>query len=320
MKPLKQGLKTGWELLSRTYEEFSHERAELLAAAMAFYTLLSIAPLLIIAVGIAGLVLGEGAARQEITKLMMNSMGPKVTATIGEWVDEAARAGGLASFVGIVLLLYAASRLVTQLRNVLNQIWNVDVFETEGFKASVKDFVQRRLFAATLVALCGPLLLAVVASRAILLSTHRFVFSALGLHQGVLQIVQLLFSLGIVAIITALVFKILPDAKVPWRPIWAGAALTSVLFNGGNVLVGLYLGRAGVAAAYGAAGSAIVVLLWLYFSSLFFLLGAEFTQVYANWSGKELVERRPGTLKDKFLRRLRARKNHRLGDEQPTSH
>jgi membrane protein len=285
---VRSKLKVGRELVSETWNGFSRDRGDLLAAALAFYTLLSIAPLIIIAVAIAGAVLGTGAAREEVTRVLTDSMGAAAASAIGGWVDEASRSGGVASLVGVFLMLFTASRLATQLRSALNQVWNVDVFQAEGFRAIVKHEIRRRLSAFVMILAAGPLLLVVLISRALLTGLHQVLFASSGLAGIVVQASQLLFSVGMVTVTTAIVFKVVPDTRIGWRAVWVGALLTSLLFNAGNLVVGFYLGRVTVAATYGAAGSAVVVLLWLYFSSQLFLLGAEFTQAYSVRFGRGL--------------------------------
>lgn len=280
-------LQVGWKLLNDTIEEYSKDRADLAAAALAFYSMLSIAPLILIAVALSGFVLGDAAARAEINTLLSSSMGGEAAKTVNGWVDEAAKSGELASAIGVVLALFAASRLVAALRGALNQVWNVDEVTAEGFKASVKDQIQRRLFGFALVLASAPILLAVFGSRALLSGLHGVLFGASPIAGVVVQISQVLFSIVLVAAMTAVVFRLIPDKRIGWRSILVGSALTSILFNIGNVLVGLYLGRATIAATYGAAGSLVVVLLWLNFSSSMFLLGAEFTQVHAKAFGYE---------------------------------
>jgi membrane protein len=287
-KRARPGLGTGWRLVSETVSGFSKDHGEMLAAALAFYTLLSIAPLAIVAVAIAGVVLGEGAARQEISRALSDTMGPDAAATVSVWVDEARASGAVAGVVGFALLLFGASRVAAQLREALNQVWNVDVDEQEGFRENVRDYVKRRLFAFAMVLASGPLLLAVFASRAGLEAVGGWVGPIVPASFGVLQA---LLSLVLVAALTAVVFKLVPDTRIGWRSAWIGAALTSVLFNAGNYLIGLYLGRAGVTQTYGAAASVVVVLLWLYFSAQLFLLGAEFTQAYAARFGRGLSTR-----------------------------
>jgi membrane protein len=285
---LKSKLRLAWALLNETLDEFTKDRADLLAAALAFYTLLSIAPLIIVAVAVAGLILGSGVAREETTRLMVETMGTQGAATVNAWVDEVSRSGGIASFIGAVLAVMTSSKLVSQLRSALNQIWNVDEFFAQGFKATVKNYVQRRLFAFAAVLAAGPLLLLIVISRAVLSGLHHALFLDSPIATFALQIMQFAFSFLVVAGSVAVVFRAVPDTRIGWRSVWVGALLTSLLFNLGNLVVGFYLGRAAVSAAYGAAGSAVVVLLWMYFSAHLFLIGAEFAQVYSRRFGRGL--------------------------------
>lgn len=278
----------GYRLIDEALDEYTKDRGELIAAGLAFFTLLSMAPLIIIAVAIAGTVLGRGAARQEVLSLVSQTMGAGAGKTVADWVDEAAAAGGMASIIGFVFVLYTASRLGNQLRVALNQVWNVDEPLAAGFKATIRSYVRRRMFAFLFVIAAGPLLLAVFASRALLSGLHEVLFRDTPVAGTLVQLGQIAFSLVSVAAISAVVFKYVPDTNMGWRPILRGACFTSLLFNIGNGLVGLYLGRASVSEAYGAAGSAIVVLLWLYFSAQMFLFGAELTQVHARHFGRNL--------------------------------
>jgi membrane protein len=270
-------LRSAWSIASDTLEGFSKDRGDLVAAALAYYTLLSIAPMIIIAVAIAGMVLGRGAAQAEVTRLLTDAMGPAAASAVEGWVQQAAAGGGVASIVGLGLVLLAASRLGTQLRNALNHIWNVEVSAPRGFRWVLTDYVKKRVFAFVVVLASGPLLLFVFVSRALLTGLHHFLFSDSPWSGVAVQALQIALSLSLVGLTSAGIFRFVPELRVSWRCIGWGALLTSVLFNAGNVLVGLYLGQAGVGAAYGAAGSAVVLLLWLQFSAYMFLLGAEFT-------------------------------------------
>lgn len=270
-----------YRLFDETLDEFTKDRAELAAGGLAFFTLLSMAPLIVIAVAVAGAVLGHGAAGEAALSLVRDTMGPVAAGTVGDWVQQASASGGVASVIGFAFVLYAASRLTMQLRVAMNQVWNVERRVVPTLKQSVGASVKRRLFAFLLVLASGPLLLGVFVSRAVLTGLHEKVLAWLPLSSSLVQLSQFGFSLLIVAAISALVFKVVPDAEVPWRAVLTGATVTSLLFNAGNWLVGLYLGRASATHAYGAAGSLMVVLLWLYFSAQMFLFGAEFTQVCA---------------------------------------
>ena len=280
-----------WELLQQAVEGFSRHRGDLLAAALAFYAMLSIAPLIVVAVGIAGIVLGEGTAQREMARTLRDALGPSGAATVNDWVRQASGGGELASAVGIGLTVLAASRFGEQLRSALNQCWNIDVYLAQGFRSSVKDYLRRRVYAFLLALASGPLLLVVVLSRALLTGFHERLFR-FQLWQGLeVHLLQLLVSWFSVGLACALVFRYVPDTRVAWKNALVGAAMTSLAFNAGNSLVGLYLGRASVTAAYGAAGSLVVVLLWLYFSAQFLLLGAEFTRAYAQRFGAALSPR-----------------------------
>jgi membrane protein len=274
----RRGAKLAWEIANQTLDGFTKDRGDLLAAALAYHTLLSIAPLIIIAVAIAGMVLGQGAARREVDQLLTEVMGPAAASAVEGWVDQAAAGGGVASLVGLGLLLLGASRLGGQLRNALNQIWNVAVDSPRGLRLAVTDYLRRRAFSFVVVIASGPVLLVVFASRALLSGFYRYLSADSPWASTGVAAFQLSFSVVAVALIAAGVFRFVPDLRVSARAACYGGVLTSLLFNAGNLLVGLYLSRSSVSAAYGAAGSAVVVLLWLQFSAYMFLLGAEFTQ------------------------------------------
>jgi len=285
---MKRRLRVLWELIVEAIDGYSRHRGDLLAAALAFHALLSIAPLIIIAVAIAGVVLGTGAAQLEMTRVLRDAIGKNGAETVNGWVQQASDSGGLASLVGIVLTVFTASRFGDQLRSALNQSWSIDVYMAQGFRLSVQDYLQRRAFAFLLALGAGPLLLAVFASRMLLTGFHQKLFAASPWQGFEVQLLQLGFSWASVALIIAVVFRVVPDTRIAWRNALVGGGVTSVAFNLGNALVGLYLGRASVTAAYGAAGSLVVVLLWLYFSAQAFLIGAEFTRAYAARFGSRL--------------------------------
>jgi membrane protein len=295
---LAHGARLAYRLFDETLDEYSKDRAEMVAAGLAFYTLLSMAPLIIIAVAIAGAILGEGAAKREALRLVNENMGQSAAATVDDWVKQASDSGAMASVIGVLLVLYTASRLGAQLRVGLNQVWNVDPILAQGFKASIRDYLKRRLFAFLLVVAAGPILLVVFLSRALLSGVQEAVLGETALAGWLVQVSQVTFSLVLVAAMSAVVFKVVPDTRVGWPAVLRGGILTSLLFNVGNFVVGLYLGRATVTQTYGAAGSVVVVLLWLYFSAQMFLFGAEFTQVYAQHYGRGLNAREQHELEE----------------------
>ncbi len=281
-------LHLSWELVRDAIDEFSKDRGDLTAAGLAFFTLLSIAPLIIIAVAIAGVVLGPSVARMETQRLLINTMGAPAAEIVNAWVEQASAAGGIASIVGGLLLLWTASRFAHALKVALNQVWNVDVVMEESFKSTLGAYVRRRSFAFVLVLASGPLLLAVFITRALLIGLRGALFADSELQALVASASQFALAMFALCGVCTLIYRYVPDTRIGWRVALVGGAVTSLLFNIGNLAVGAYLGRASVGEAYGLASSLAVVLLWLYYSALIFVFGAEFTQVWASRFGRGL--------------------------------
>ena len=253
---------TIWKLINDTIDGFSKDRGELAAAALAYNTLLSIAPLVIIAVAIAGAVLGDGAAHQQMMDILRNAMGPEAASTVQGWVDEAAAGGKLASAIGAVLALWAASRLATQLRNALNQVFNVNVRETNGLREAVADFAKNRLFSFVVVLASGPLLILVVVSRTLLTGFHQLLFAESPWSGVGVQALQLVLSFLVVAIVCAVIFRYVPDAQVDGRSAWRGGLVTSALFNLGACVRHASWQKASLSALVICGGG--LYLAWLY--------------------------------------------------------
>jgi membrane protein len=275
------GLRRVYQLARLTLQEFTRHRGHLLTAALAFYTLLSLAPLIIVAVAIAGMVLGSGVAHAEMARVLHDTVGEKAAEVIDEWVLAASQSGELASVVGVGLMLLAASKLGTRLREALNQIWDIDA---DALIPDLRTYLRKRLVAFALAIAAGPTLVLIVSSRAVSSVLRDNWFGSAPAFGAVVQWLQLFFSLAIVAGLFAAVLRYVPDARVSWKSAWTGSIMTSVLFNAGNAVVGLYLGSASAAAPYGAAGSVLVLLVYLHFSAYIFLIAAEFTQVQAKRS------------------------------------
>jgi membrane protein len=275
-------LRRAYELSCLTLREFARHRGQLLAAALAFYTLVSLAPLVIVAVAIAGMVLGSGLAHAEMARVLEETVGEKSAAVIDEWVAEASQGGELASVVGVGLMLLAASKLGTRLREALNQVWDL---EADALVPGLRTLLRRRVVAFSLAVAAGPTLLLIVSSRALLSVLHEAWFGSAQALGILLQVLQLASSLALVAGLFAVIFRFVPDARVSWKSAWTGASMTSVLFNAGNALVGSYFGRAAAAPPYGAAAAMLVLLVYLHFSATIFLIAAEVTQILAKRSG-----------------------------------
>jgi membrane protein len=260
------------------------DKAPRLGAALAYYTIFSLAPLLVIAIGIAGLVFGREAAQGQISAQVEHLVGRQGADAVEAMVENASRPGkgALGTVLGVGMLLFGAAGLFGQLQDALNTVWEVKPKPGRG----VWGFVRDRFLSLSMVLGVAFLLLV-----SLIVST---VLSAVGgllgdFRTGVIgQIITTMFDLVVITALFALIFRYLPDAEVAWRDVWLGAAVTAALFTLGKFLIGLYLGRAGVGSAYGAAGSLAVLLVWLYYATQIFLFGAELTKAYANRMGSRI--------------------------------
>jgi membrane protein len=272
-----------WRLLKETFSQWLADKPFQLAAALAYYTLFSIAPLLLIAIAIAGVVFGREVSEQQIVSTLQGLVGPEGAQAIQSMLQSAAKpdSGIVATVVGVVTLLIGASGVVGQLQDSLDTIWGVEPKPGRG----LLGLIRGRIFSIGAVLGVGFLLLvSLLVSAALAALIH--VLSGVSSGESVLwQVVDLLVSFGFTTLLFALIYKVLPDVEIRWHDVVIGAALTALLFTVGKYLMGLYLGSSGVTSAYGAAGSLVLVLLWVYYSSLIFFFGAEFTQVYANTYG-----------------------------------
>ncbi len=292
-------LKSVFSLLITAFGSWKEDRASLLAAALAYYAILSIAPLIVISITIAGAVFGEDAARGEIVSTLEGLIGTRSAQVIESIVSNAAQPelNSLASIIGAIALLISASGLFFHLQTALNIVWSVKVKP----KTSLWGVLRKRLLSFAMVLVIGFLLLAsLLISTAISAISHldiSFISSSSVLWQWADAVV----SLGIVILLFALIYKYLPDVKLSWRDVWTGAMITAVLFILGKYLVGIYISRSSLATAYGAAGSLMVVLLWIFYSAQILLFGAELTQTYTYRYGKRVRPNRYATIVDKSL-------------------
>jgi membrane protein len=270
-------------LAKETFADFGEDEAVTRAAALAFYTGLSFAPLLLLAVSVAGL-LGEGAQAAlvgQVQGLLGPEAGSAVTLVV-EGAEDRKGEGWLGAVVGVVMLLVSAAGAFGQLQVSLNRIWEVKAHPKLGFRG----WVRRRLFSLGMVLAVVFLLMVSLAFSAVL----SFVF---GGHEGFLwEILNAVVSLVAFSALFALLFKYVPDVHVPWHVLRVGAVLTAVLFLLGKTAIGLYLGRSAVGSAYGAAGSLVVLLVWVYYCSIVLFLGAEATQTQARLTGLRIVPNR----------------------------
>lgn len=269
-----------WQFLKKVIYEWIDDQPFALAAALSYYTLFSLAPLLTIAIAMAGFFFGAEAAQNQVAQTTRGLVGDESANAVQEMIRNASQkpgAGLVSTIFGIIALLFGAGGVVGQLQTSLNQIWGVAPKPGQG----VWGFVRQRFISFAMVLSIGFLLLVSLVVSAVLAGLSTFLRGALGDLAVVGQILDLAVSFGFVTLLFALIYKFLPDAEIRWKDVWIGAALTAILFAVGKTLIGLYLGSSGVTSVYGAAGSLITVLLWVYYSALIFFLGAEFTQVYA---------------------------------------
>ena len=268
-----------WQFVKKVVYEWIDDQPFALAAALSYYTLFSLAPLLTIAIAVAGFFFGQEAAQNQVVETTQGLVGQESAQAIQEMIRNAAEkpAAGIVSTVfGVIALLFGAGGVVGQLQTSLNQVWGVAPKPGQG----VWGFIRQRFISFAMVLSVGFLLLVSLVVSAVLSGLTTLISGALGMAV-VSHALDLLVSFAFVTLLFALIYKFLPDAEIRWRDVWIGAALTSALFTIGKSLIGLYLGSSGVTSIYGAAGSLITVLLWVYYSALIFFLGAEFTQVYA---------------------------------------
>jgi membrane protein len=263
-----------------------------LGASLAFYTLLSLAPLLIIVVAVAGAVFGREAAQGQLLWQIADLIGQEGANTIRTVLETTQRpaAGFLATTLGGLALFYGATAVVAELRNALNIIWCVPQSDEVGLRSLV-SVLKDRTFAFAMVLGVGFLLLVMLAVNAALAALGDHYEFYLPLPAWGLRVIDFVLSYTVITFLFALIYKYVPDIHIEWRDVILGAGITSLLFGTGKTLIGMYLGTASVTSAYGAAGSLVAVLLWVYYSAQIFFLGAEFTQAFAQTYGSHPCDR-----------------------------
>jgi membrane protein len=270
-------------LLKTTYDEWDRHQAPKLGAALAYYTVLALAPLLIVVIAVVGMVLGKEAARGEIVGQiggMVGTDGAKAIETVITNANKPAT-GIVATVLGLITLFVGASGVFSELRDSLNRIWET----TPKTAAGIWGQIRERFLSFGMVLAIGFLLLVSLAISAGLTAAGKFAGGLLPVPAFVMQGVNLIVSVGFITVLFALIFRFLPDEKIDWGDVWLGAFVTALLFTLGKFAIGLYLGKASIGSAYGAAGSLVIVLVWVYYSAQIFFFGAEFTHVYAQEHG-----------------------------------
>jgi membrane protein len=277
-------LRTFWRVTIRAVQDWWEDNCLRLAASLAYYTALSLAPLLLLLVGLTGMVLGRERVASQLAAQLESLMGPAGRELVNSILTTTSPEGGtLATVVGLVTLFIGATAVFGELQTTMNLIWEVQPAPTSGAWAGIWSWLKARIFSLGLVfALAFLLLVSLVISAALAGAAALFQDPEQTLLSRLLEIAV---SLLILTLVFALFFKYVPDAEIRWRDVWPGGVLTAVLFSLGKTAIGYYLGYASVGSAYGAAGSMVVLLVWVYYSALIVFFGAEFTQAWATRQG-----------------------------------
>ena len=271
-------LREYFSLFKQAAKAWSDDNAASMGASLAFYTAFSLAPLLIIVIAVAGMVFGVDAARGAVMKQFSSLLGPVGADALQKLLVAAAMEGSgvVATVVGFVLLLVGATTVLVELEDDLDRIWNAPPRQENGLVA----LIRARILSFSLILGIGFLLVvSLVVGGALAALAHHWRFSAA--NATVVFLTDFVIAVGVFTVLFAMLYKWLPHVRIAWRDVWAGAFITAALFNVGRLAIGFYLGNGAVASTYAAAGSFVVLLLWLYYSAQIFLFGAEYTWVYA---------------------------------------
>jgi membrane protein len=272
------------DLIKQAFKAWQDDYAPSMGAALSYYTLFSLAPLLLIVIAVAGMVFGQEAAQGEILGQLRGIMGEEGAIAVEGMIEAANKPGksALATIVGIALLLLGATAVFGELQSALDRIWRTPAPKKES---GILHMLRTRLLSFGLVLGLGFLLMVSLVVSAGLSAFGKWYGGWFEGWEILLQVLNFAVSFGIFTVLFAMIYKLMPRAKISWHDVWTGAAVTALLFTVGKVLIGLYLGRSTMASGFGAAGSLVVMLAWVYYSAQIFLLGAEYTWVYANQDG-----------------------------------
>ena len=280
--------------MTETFEQWSADNAPRLGAALAYYSVFSLAPLLIVVIAVAGLAFGREAAQGQIVAQIRDFVGQQSAEAIEKMISTArGQAKGIfATVIGLVTLIFGASLVVSELRSSLNLIWKVqERGDSPGLLRGMARMVQQRFLSFAMVLGVGFLLLVSLVINAMLAALGQRLQQLLPLPELALQTITAVIWFAVTSLLFALIYKVLPDIEIAWSDVAVGAVVTSALFTLGKLLIALYLGKSSVASTYGAAGSLVIILLWVYYSAQIFFFGAEFTRTYANKYGSRLRSR-----------------------------
>ena len=278
-----------WREMLMVADGYNDDRVPRMAAALSYYTIFSLAPLLVIAVAIAGFAFGEEAARGQLTAQFRNLVGVQGGEAAETMIQHAHQEGTslIAASIGIITLLIGSTGVFGELQDSLNTIWKV---RTKSGR-TLHSMIRSRVLSFTMVFGIGFLLLVSLVLSAVLTTIGTWLHGPPDSWKGVARVTDMLVSFFTIGLLFAASFKLLPDVTVRWRDVWSGALVTSLLFVIGKYLIGLYLGKSAIASTYGSMGALAVLLIWIYYSSQVFLIGALFTRARALRSGTQLIPR-----------------------------
>lgn len=285
---MKSFSKKVWQLLKTSFQNFFKNDAFLYAASIAFSTIFSLPAILIITLSIGATLYERDIVQQELVNQVGNLIGKESTEQIEKIIQNASMdmSGTLARTIGIATLIFSATTVFMSLQTSLNNMWEIKSKPERGW---LKYLINRLLSFAMVVSFGFVLLVSLLVDTVLVLVQNSLSSLFDGLTPYILSGFNILLSFVIVSLIFGMLFKVLPDAKIYWRDVWVGAAITTILFIVGKFLIGLYMGNSDVTSAYGAAGSFALILIWVYYSTIIFLLGAEITATYASLYGRGII-------------------------------
>ncbi|MBS0018372.1 MAG: YihY/virulence factor BrkB family protein [Arthrospira sp. SH-MAG29] len=279
-------LATAKSLFKETITEWQKDKVPILAAALAYYMVFSLAPLLMIVIAVAGLIVGEAVAQQEVLDQLEKLMGEQGASVIANAIQSQFHPSSsiITTIIGVVTLLFAATTIFAQLKESLNIIWHVEVIPGQG----IWEFIRSRILSIIMVLLVGLLLLSSLAISSFLAGMSDWLDQVVSIPRLLRSLIDNGVSFILITILFGQIYRILPDVKIAWSDVAVGSGITAILFIIGRTFISFYLGRATVASAYGAASSFVVLLLWIFYSCQIFLLGAELTKIWSRRFGNQI--------------------------------
>lgn len=287
---LKSFLSEGWSLLKDTYYKWSQANATVLGAALAFYTIFSLAPVFIIVVAVVGFIVGKESVQIYIVGQLAQFVGQHNAESVMQVIQHSYKMGSgvMATIIAFILILVGSTTAFVMLKNALDTIWGV-----KSNHGGVVNIIRSRLVSLLVVLFVGFVIFLSMLLSSVVSALHLFLDDYINIPYALITLTNDAVALVLFAFLFAMLFKILPDVKISWGDVWMGGAITALLFALGRYLLGLYLARSTISSAYGAAGSLVVFLMWVYYSSLIIFFGAAFTQVFASRYGSEIIPKEP---------------------------